>query len=85
MRQPTLALCLITLLCSQAFTYPIINHCEDARETGIYTLVFNEWALDVMCDMDTDGGGWLVIINRRGGEDFYQPWDKYANEGISSP
>ena len=36
--------------------------------------------------MDTDGGGWLVILNRRDGlEEFFKPWDTYKDEGIGSP
>ena len=86
MRKNTLVLSLIALLCLQTFAYPRIKHCEDARVTGIYTIVLDKWAVDAICDMDTDGGGWLVILNRRGGyEDFYKPWNTYKDEGIGSP
>ena len=36
--------------------------------------------------MDTDGGGWLVLLTRRGGaHDFYKPWQVYSDQGIGSP
>ncbi|XP_006115572.3 ficolin-3 [Pelodiscus sinensis] len=34
--------------------------------------------LRVFCDMDTDGGGWLVFQKRMDGSvDFYRPWSSY--------
>ncbi|XP_059159782.1 fibrinogen C domain-containing protein 1-like [Physella acuta] len=36
--------------------------------------------LDVMCDTQTDGGGWTVIQRRfNGSTDFYRGWDEYKN------
>ena len=86
MSKSSLSLSILALLLCMVFPYPPINSCEDARETGIHTLQYKSWNLDVICDMDTDGGGWLVILNRRGGyEDFYRPWDLYKDEGVGSP
>ncbi|CAJ0952907.1 unnamed protein product, partial [Ranitomeya imitator] len=36
--------------------------------------------LKVLCDMDTDGGGWIVIQRRWDGSvDFFRTWDDYKN------
>ncbi|GFR23333.1 techylectin-5A [Trichonephila clavata] len=51
-------------------------------KSGIYTIwpTAREKELEVFCDMDTDGGGWIVI-QRRGNfskqEDFYLDWESY--------
>ena len=86
MSQNLLLPTLFLLISVSVVGYPIIHTCEDATDTGIYTFKYKTWELDVMCDMDTDGGGWLVILTRRGGfEDFYRPWDLYKNRGVGSP
>lgn len=76
----------LLLVLTPGFTYLGIRSCEDVSVSGFYTLNYKSWSLDVICDADTDGGGWLVILNRKGGyEDFYQHWTKYADYGIGSP
>ena len=77
---------LLLLLTSSVWSYQVIESCEEAPESGIYTLKFKQWTLDVECDMDTDGGGWLIILVRRGDYyDFYKPWEVYSEDGIGTP
>uniref|UniRef100_H3B766 Fibrinogen C-terminal domain-containing protein n=1 Tax=Latimeria chalumnae TaxID=7897 RepID=H3B766_LATCH len=49
--------------------------------SGQYTIYLeNCKALTVFCDMDTDGGGWLVFQKRMDGSvDFYKGWEAYKN------
>ena len=64
----------------------MISSCGKVKYTGIYTIQFEGWSLDVECDMDTDGGGWMTLLTRRGGyHDFYETWEVYSDEGIGSP
>ena len=45
-----------------------------AHKSGIYKIA----GRNSYCDMTTDGGGWLVILRRTGGERaFNKPWKKY--------
>ena len=48
--------------------------------SGIYTIYPDGFAdgLHVYCDMDTDGGGWIVFQRRQDGSvDFYRNWTEY--------
>lgn len=47
--------------------------------SGWYTIYLPDCrALQVYCDMDTDGGGWLVFQRRRDGSvEFYLDWNSY--------
>lgn len=62
--------------------YDVINVCstnEDMEnENGSI-----QQPMKVLCDMDTNGGGWMVILKRRRavlrGVSFYRGWDDYEN------
>ncbi|XP_064861821.1 tenascin-N [Oncorhynchus nerka] len=49
--------------------------------SGIYTIYINSdrtKPMDVYCDMDTDGGGWVVFQRRNNGQmDFMKRWRQY--------
>ncbi|XP_072015170.1 ryncolin-1-like [Amphiura filiformis] len=50
--------------------------------SGLYD-IYPAWpasqgSIEVYCDMETDGGGWLVFQRRKdGSEDFFLDWDSY--------
>ncbi|XP_038058889.1 microfibril-associated glycoprotein 4-like [Patiria miniata] len=67
------------------FSVPQFRGCDEVLQTGhnvsgIYTIFpagFND-GLQVYCDMETDGGGWIVIQRRQDGSvDFYRNWAGY--------
>ena len=50
------------------------------RQSGVYTIQISNTNtfLNIFCDQDTDGGGWLVIQRRQdGSENFLRPWSDY--------
>ncbi|CAO2587839.1 Tnc [Lemmus lemmus] len=76
-----------TIFTTIGLLYPFPRDCSQAMlngdtTSGLYTIYINgdkTQALDVYCDMTSDGGGWIVFLRRKNGrEDFYRNWKAYA-------
>ena len=55
---------------------------KGASQSGVYTIQPNNSnnSFKVYCDMETDGGGWTVLLKRQDGSvDFYRNWTDYKN------
>ncbi|XP_055722899.1 tenascin-N-like isoform X1 [Salvelinus fontinalis] len=66
--------------------YPFPMDCTQIKKngnvaSGIYTVYVNSERtkpMEVYCDMDTDGGGWVVFQRRNNGQmDFMKRWRQY--------
>nr|XP_012423094.1 PREDICTED: tenascin isoform X4 [Odobenus rosmarus divergens] len=76
-----------TVFTTIGLRYPFPRDCSQAMlngdtASGLYTIYLNgdkTQALEVFCDMTSDGGGWIVFLRRKNGrEDFYRNWKAYA-------
>ncbi|KAM5299132.1 tenascin isoform 4-T4 [Ctenodactylus gundi] len=76
-----------TIFTTIGLLYPFPRDCSQAMlngdtTSGLYTIYLNNdkaQALEVFCDMTSDGGGWIVFLRRKNGrEDFYRNWKAYA-------
>ncbi|VEN34296.1 unnamed protein product [Callosobruchus maculatus] len=60
---------------------------RNSVDTGMFTIKPSPSSeqFQVLCDMRTEGGGWVVIQNRYGGsENFNRSWDEYKR-GFGKP
>uniref|UniRef100_A0A674IIB7 Fibrinogen C-terminal domain-containing protein n=1 Tax=Terrapene triunguis TaxID=2587831 RepID=A0A674IIB7_9SAUR len=70
-----------------AFKFPFCPGARDCKQllsegnslSGWYTVFTQDCvAMTVLCDMDTDGGGWIVFQKRVDGlVDFFRDWNSY--------
>ncbi|XP_007474595.2 tenascin isoform X4 [Monodelphis domestica] len=76
-----------TIFTTIGLLYPYPKDCSQTMlngetASGLYTIYINgdkTQALNVFCDMSSDGGGWIVFLRRSNGhQDFYQNWRTYA-------
>ena len=55
-----------------------IYECNPTAPSGKYWLNTSTVPIQVFCDMETDGGGWTVLLKRQDGSvDFYRNWTDY--------
>ena len=55
-----------------------IKDCNSTSPSGKYWLKIETIPVEVYCDMETDGGGWTVLMRRQDGSvDFYLNWNDY--------
>ncbi|CAI9619703.1 unnamed protein product [Staurois parvus] len=71
---------------SSCYTDCSNHHYKGEQSSGVYTIVPSTGgtAVDVYCDMDTEGGGWTVIQRRQDGSvNFNRTWKEYK-EGFGN-
>ena len=82
---------MIEIVCSNIPHKGITEHCpatsckeiyegNPTAPSGTYWLNTRAGAVQVFCDMETDEGGWTVLLKRQDGSvDFYRNWTDYKS------
>ncbi|XP_043914551.1 tenascin isoform X7 [Protopterus annectens] len=82
-----------TIFTTIGLLYPFPKDCSQAllngdTTSGLYTIYLNgeeSNPVQVYCDMESDGGGWIVFLRRKNGkENFYRNWKTYT-AGFGDP
>ncbi|XP_034472950.1 microfibril-associated glycoprotein 4-like [Drosophila innubila] len=59
------------------------HNCDNAKSNGINEILvpkFSKQPFKIACDVETRGGGWIVILRRMDGSvNFYRNWTEYQN------
>ncbi|RVE59254.1 hypothetical protein OJAV_G00186720 [Oryzias javanicus] len=88
MKIPSVLLLLLAPMLASCFERFMPEDCMDIHnqdkklKSGVFTIYpsGSTSAVEVYCDMETEGGGWSVFQRRMdGSENFYRPWNKYKS------